>query len=152
MTYSKPLFAPVTNDRESAGCCFYYNNAGQGFYYYGTPPQGVNPQDISLNGILNALQGNSVVSVGNNGAGVTPLCNSGLPATQPQTFGLPVGVTGVQGTVTGRGCAFVSADGDLGASVAGQQVALPASTTIQSVAVCLARPVPVCIAGAVCTG
>ncbi len=118
--YSKPLFAPVTNDRESAGCCFYYNNAGQGFYYYsgGTGQTGgtdVNPTGIQLNGTL--------LTIGNNGAGVTPLCGTGLPATQPQTFGLPVGVTGVYANVDSSGRTSLAIDPNaVTVSVAGQTV------------------------------
>jgi len=124
MTYSKPLFAPVTNDRESAGCCFYYNNAGQGFYYYGGGVQGGSVQDATINpgAIAKGVQLNgTLLTVGNNGAGVTPLCGSGLPATQPQTFGLPVGVTGVYASVASDGSTRVFIDPtQAGVTVAGQ--------------------------------
>ncbi len=109
MTYSKPLFAPAHSDRESAGCCFYFNNAGQGFYYY--PNSGGNG-----NG--------NVATVGNNSASVTPLCiASGTPLTAPQTFGVPAGVTGVNATVANDGSATLAVDtASLGGSVAGQPI------------------------------
>ena len=122
MSYTKPLFAPVHSERESAGCCFYYNNAGQGFYYYSG---GAQPTDLTVGpGAVKGLQLNgTLLYFGPNSAGVTPLCGTGLPATQPQTFGLPVGVTGVRAIVASDGRTAVDVDpSSAGVSVAGQNV------------------------------
>ena len=120
--YVKPLFAPVHADRETAGCCFYYNNAGQGFYYYNGGGRPTDVGEINASGVLAGTQ-NDIVTVGNNGGSVTPLCNTGLPATQPQTFGVPVGVTGVTATVDSSGSPTVTIDtANIGASVAGNSV------------------------------
>jgi len=134
-TYVKPLFAPIQSDVEVSGCCFYYNNAGQGFYYYSGGKPSTDISSISLGRALGAVGDGStnILTIGNNGGSATPLCGTGLPATQPQTFGIPAGVTGVNVTVAGNG--HVTADVDpstLGVSVAGQQVVLPviACTTV----------------------
>ncbi len=105
--YAKPLFSPVHDERESAGCCFFFNNAGQGVYYY--PGSGGS--------------GNGGASVGNNSASVTPLCGTGLPATQPQTFGIPLGTTGLVANVGADGSVTFALDPNtFGASVAGTSV------------------------------
>jgi hypothetical protein len=109
MAYQKPIFGPLRMDSEQSGCCFFFTNSGQGVYVYNGDGTGGDPGQG---------QG-SVASVGNNNAAVTPLCGTGLPATQPITFGVPVGVTGIYAQV-GAGSPEVGVNpSELGVSVLG---------------------------------
>jgi hypothetical protein len=97
MAYQKPIIGALSLESENCGCNFFIDGNGKGFFLYtegeiipgGQPPR-LNP---------GAIQGNNVASVGDNSASVTPLANTGLPATQPIVIGVPVGVSGVQANV-----------------------------------------------------
>jgi hypothetical protein len=128
MAYTKPVLKSLSMETEQSGCCFFFTNSGQGVYIYteggstGLPGLEVNPDGINPG----AAAGNPVATVGSDGgASVTPLCGTGLPATQPIIFGVPVGVTGV-GASIGPGGVDVSLNSEaLGVSVLGGQLPVP---------------------------
>ena len=110
MAYQKPLIGALSLDSENCGCCFYVNNSGQGFYVY--------------NGD-GSSRSKDIASVGDNSVAVTPLCGTGLPATQPITFGVPIGATGIHANVGQGGPPQAGIDAShLGVSVLGHGVGL----------------------------
>ncbi len=137
MTYFKPLFAPVHSDRESAGCCFYFDNAGNQVYYY---PSSGNPGP------------GTYATVNDKGASITLICGStGTFLTQPQTFGIPAGTSGVNAAVSNDGCGTAAVGPSLGVSAGGAQVLqVPLPTGVTPVQFC-AR-LPTCSGTPVCTG
>ena len=140
MSYQKPVIGALSLESENCGCNFYVNDAGQGFYVYtegrilpggqgggiGTPVGTVPVPAPELQANPGAIAHNNVAHVGDGSASVTPLANTGLPATQPIIFGVPIGATGIHANVGPSGSA-TSASVDtasLGISLLGVHIPL----------------------------
>jgi hypothetical protein len=114
MAYQKPIIGALSLESENCGCNFFVDGNGEGFFLYTegpllpggdgsggvTTPVGPLPTGVpEFRPNPQAVGQNNVASVGDNSASVTPLANTGLPATNPIIIGVPAGVSGVHANV-----------------------------------------------------
>lgn len=135
-SYVKPMMRVLEEDAGSCGCNFHYNETPSDCRQAVLPGTvgAVSGPCVSVTGQpgpgsgevnLAAIQKNTIVGVRDGSIAVTPFANTGLPASQPIDFGIPVGTRGLYLDVNLASGVTVGQTGALGASVAGRTILLP---------------------------
>lgn len=129
-SYAKPIVRAITENAGSCGCNFRFNDTTANCSVTGIPPvQGgacvtanvgrFEPAEPDAKPILT----NTILGVSDGGVAVTPLANTGIPGTQPITFGVPVGTRGIYLDVTLQGATLAHAQ-EVGVNVLGVTAAI----------------------------